>query len=154
MAKKSVEKKTIYPKLLPGQETFSTFDTARILNLNRERLRQWAIWNFIPHGTKVAWGKGYKVVWSRYQLYTISLFQKLMDAGLSRKGGAACIEAVHWDEVKDSDYKYFVLSYSISTKEHKPIFVKKRESLKNLGDEEIAVFINLEEIMRDIDSRV
>ena len=91
MNKKSGKKKTIYPTLLAGQETFSTFDTARILRLKRERLRQWAKWHFIPEGVRVAWGEGYKTVWSKTQIYTIALFKRLVDAGLNRKTAAKCI---------------------------------------------------------------
>ena len=147
-------KKTIYPTLAENQETFSTFDTARILNLKRERLRQWANWGFIPGGMKVAFGKGYKIVWSRFQLYSISLFQKLVDAGLNRKTAATCVEAVDWQEVVSFGQKYLLFAYSTITDEKRIILVKKREALAKMGDEEILVFVNLEQIRRAVDSRI
>lgn len=153
MKKNKQNIKTIYPKLAGGQKTFSTSETARILRLKRERLRQWGVGNFIPSGVRVAWGEGYRTVWSRTQIYTIALFQRLVDAGLNRKTAAACSESVDWVDVTSQNIKYLLYVYHVPSQTKRVAFVEKPETLVKLKDEGVTIFINLEEITRDIDLR-
>ena len=89
MIKDGSRKKAIYSTLAPGEKAFSTFDVSRILNINRERLRQWAKLGFIVEGGRVVYKAGYKTVWGVSGLYGILAFKRLVDAGVRRSEAAS-----------------------------------------------------------------
>jgi hypothetical protein len=64
---------------------FLAADIERILEVKRNRLQQWLERGYIIPSIQVASGHGTRNVWSRNDLYTIALFKKITESGLSRK---------------------------------------------------------------------
>jgi len=144
-----------YPKLLPRQQTFSTFDVLKVLDLKRERLRQWMNHKFIPTGSRVEWGSGSKVVFTKSDLYRTLLFKKLVDAGLNRAVASRYMNHVDWSEVGADGYKFlFVIKYGKSMDDERFVYLRKEESLRHLKDEEQGLFINLAKIVEEIEIKV
>ncbi|MDZ7699505.1 MAG: hypothetical protein U5R49_22065 [Deltaproteobacteria bacterium] len=64
---------------------FLAKDIFDITGVKRNRLQQWLEYGFILPSIQVASGHGSRNIWSREDLYTISLFKKITESGLSRK---------------------------------------------------------------------
>jgi hypothetical protein len=150
---KKPKKKTLYQKLAPGQETYSSFDVSRIVNINRERLREWVKFGFTPIPAKEEEGRC-RLLWGRNDLYSILLFKRLVDSGLRRKDAATYVHHIFWDEVKVRKEKYFLVSYNSSWPEKDFITLDKAKSLRGMKDLDIATYINLGRIIEYIDRRV
>lgn len=69
---------------------FSTFDIGKILNIPRERLKDWMNNGFVKPAIK-AQGKGTKAIFNTENLYEIALFQKMITLGFNRKNAAEFI---------------------------------------------------------------
>jgi hypothetical protein len=70
------------------RDEFSTVDIVKVLEIPRERLRSWMKEGFIQP-TIPARGQGTKAVFSRHDIYSISLFDNLLDAGFRRDVAAS-----------------------------------------------------------------
>ena len=70
------------------RDKFSTLDIVKVLEIPRERLRSWMKEGFVQP-TVPAQGQGTKAVFSRYDIYSISLFDNLLDAGFRREVAAS-----------------------------------------------------------------
>jgi hypothetical protein len=70
------------------RDDFSTLDIVKVLEIPRERLRSWMKEGFI-RPTTPARGQGTKAVFSRKDIYGISLFDNLLDAGFRREVAAS-----------------------------------------------------------------
>jgi len=150
----SKPKKKILPKLPPGQEVFSTFDVIRIIDIERERLREWMKRKFIPAGIKVSWRGRKKVIWGKNDLYSILLFKLLVESGWPRVVAAQDVDRVDWDQVRINKEKHLIVAHNSSTGERMMIYPSTDRSLIGIKDFETATYINLEKITEDIDSRV
>jgi len=151
---KTSKKKTIYPELVPGQEVFSTFDVSRIVDLSRERLREWIKFRFIPGGGRVAWKGSYKRVWGRTALYSILMFKRLVDSGMRRKEAARFVEIVDWRDVKVRQRRYLLVAYNSASQERDFFFAGEKDSMEDIKKMEILGFINLQMIINYIDSKI
>jgi len=69
----------------------STFDVMKILGLERERLRAWLHYEYIPI-KRAASGRGTKAIFSLTNVYNIAIFKKLIEAGLQRGQAKIYIE--------------------------------------------------------------
>ena len=68
-----------------GPEKYSTFNVASILNMKRGRLKNWIEQGFVtPSFTKPHGASGVKALFDRRGLYSIRLFQRFLDLGISR----------------------------------------------------------------------
>jgi hypothetical protein len=65
------------------RDKFSTLDIVKVLEIPRERLRSWMKEGFVE-ATIPAKGQGTKAVFSRYDIYGISLFGDLLRTGFRR----------------------------------------------------------------------
>ena len=83
-----------------AQESFSTFDVVKILDVKRDTLKNWMDGGFIKPYKKTSEGRGpgERSLFSTFQLYLIRLFQVLLYHGLSRKQAAQLIESFSRDE--------------------------------------------------------
>ena len=70
------------------RDKVSTLDIVKVLEIPRERLRSWMKEGFVE-ATIPAKGQGTKAVFSRYDIYGISLFKNLLDAGFRREIAAS-----------------------------------------------------------------
>lgn len=64
---------------------FLAADIEKITGVKRNRLQQWLEREYITPSIQVASGHGTRNIWSRNDLYTIALFKKITESGLSRK---------------------------------------------------------------------
>lgn len=64
---------------------FLAKDVEKITGVKRNRLQQWLERGFIAPSVQVAYGHGTRNIWSTSDLYTIALFKKVTESGLSRK---------------------------------------------------------------------
>ena len=64
---------------------FLAADIEKITGVKRNRLQQWLERGYITPSIQVASGQGTRNIWSRNDLYTIALFKKIIESGLSRK---------------------------------------------------------------------
>jgi len=64
---------------------FLAADIEKITGVKRNRLQQWLEREYIAPSIQVASGHGTRNIWSHNDLYTIALFKKITESGLSRK---------------------------------------------------------------------
>lgn len=77
----------------PLKEAFTTTDIA-LLGIKRERLKEWMLRGFVKPSIESATGAGTKNLFSLWDLYTIQLFQYLVECGFSREDSAARIRSL------------------------------------------------------------
>jgi hypothetical protein len=110
---------------------YSTFDVARILNIQVPRIQEWIRLGFI-FPSQASSGRGSKALFSRQDLYGIRLFIELLDSGLNRADAQWVIDhllevremrlqekPVNWDE------DYLNLSRTTSIKDLSKPFVER-----------------------------
>lgn len=138
--------KTLYSKLLDGQEVFGSFETAFILGIEKQDFRNLMKQGYVPNGSKVQWGNTVRTVFSRFDLYSIALFHWLKRQGISNQNANQIMEFVRWDEVDISLIVYDGFNYlSLNEKWLKSI---------NLRDYDTALFLNLKSLRRKVDIRI
>jgi len=83
-------------KKVTGDEEFSTLDVCKILNLKRERLRDWMNRGFIEPGTYLEQPKTAAdiAVFHREELFRTYLFKVLLEVGYTRKYAAESVKRV------------------------------------------------------------
>lgn len=79
------KQKALYNQLLPGKEVFGSFEAADILNVKRSMINNDMKLGYLPAGTKVEWGRTVRTVFSRQELYWMSLFYQLHAIGLTKR---------------------------------------------------------------------
>lgn len=72
------------------EKEFSTFDVKKILDIKRERLREWMNNKFISP-TQPASGVGTKAIFSILDVYKIGVFKKLVESGINRRKASAWV---------------------------------------------------------------
>jgi len=65
------------------RDEFSTLDIVKALEIQRERLREWMVQEFIKP-TVSASGKGTRALFTRKDVYCVELFRQLVDIGINR----------------------------------------------------------------------
>ena len=149
---------TIYPTLLDGQETYTTTDIQRILDIKKQRLRQWTKLGYVEP-TTASTGSGVKSFFSKFQVYQISLFKKLVELGLNRWISAQFaqkLDFTEWQEVVRGNHKFMVISGTVDRSkdwEDSLSYVFVNEIPADLRDIELALVINLSEIVKDVNSK-
>lgn len=63
---------------------YTTIDIQRILGINRQRLREWIDGDYIMPSINRAYGIGTKNIFSRWDLYGIEIFKKILETDISR----------------------------------------------------------------------
>jgi hypothetical protein len=84
------------------RNTFSSSHIAKSLNIEPERLRQWIRLGFVTPNTP-AKGQGSRGIFTRGDVYTVELFRRLLDLGISRSYAASL------SQVYSVPRRYFVL---------------------------------------------
>jgi hypothetical protein len=82
---------------------FSTLDIVKVLEIPRERLRSWMKEEFVQPSVP-AKGQGTKAIFSRHDVYAVSLFNDLLGAGFRRE-----IAASHMGEFSKVFHKSYEL---------------------------------------------
>ena len=81
----------------PMRNDFSTFDIAKHLGIPRERLKDWMNQGFV-RASIPAQGQGTRAVFTRVDVYSVQLFQTLINHGYQRKVAAQLVEKFVIDE--------------------------------------------------------
>jgi hypothetical protein len=149
----------IYSKLLPGQETYTTSDILRILDIKKQRLRQWTKLGYVEADVQVSTGSGNKSIFSIYQVYQISLFKKFVELGLNRwiSGQfAQKLDYTEWQGIVRGINKFMIISGSVDrSKEWQDsltITLAKKISSR-INDFDLALIINLSAIVEEVNSK-
>ena len=79
------KQKTLYDQLLPGQEVFGSFEAADILKVKRSMINNDMKQGYLPAGARIKWGRTVRTVFSRQEMYLISLFYQLHATGLTKR---------------------------------------------------------------------
>ena len=139
-----------YSVNLDGERIFSTFKVLKILDIKRGRLVQWMKSNFIPKGSRVAWGKGSKTVFGIHDLYTIEAFKLIVEMGMNRIIAAKYADGIEWDYVTKLKVKYLVI---IRDQEDRFFIVREDDKLIHMKEYESAIFLNLGKIVEKINMK-
>lgn len=145
--------KTLYDQLLPGQEVFSSFEAADILTVKRSMINNDMKLGYLPVGTKVKWGRTVLTVFSRQELYWISLFYQLHAIGLTKR---------HADEIvrfiSGHPHDYILLKSSADHDEAAAamhfknyLSVQALDEIKKTG---ATIIINYKKIRLDVDENI
>jgi len=158
---KNKDAETVEGKLLNGMLVFTRPQILKIFDIKKpERFRQWLKLNYIkPHFE--ASGSGTLNYFTKYNLYTIGLFKKLIDLGLNR-----------WVSMKLShefdDMDWHEINYDVPNRPTYMFAYGKVDRAKNwedvmkvryttnvkLQDVEAAIVVNLSEIKKSIDKKI
>jgi hypothetical protein len=117
-------------KLGIEKEVFTTFDIRENLGIKIDRLKDWMNRGFISPSIQKATGQGTKNLFSRWDLYSIKLFQYLIDRGFSRKDAAEsikdfiCLEWPIFNEALGTDHPYVGFVRTIDDKGKSKIVVR------------------------------
>lgn len=76
-------------------ELFSTFEVEKILGTKRSRFQDWIDRGFITPYQKAS-GKGSKAQFTREDMYTLYLFQNLVELGLEREMVARIVNGINF----------------------------------------------------------
>jgi len=86
--------KTFYDPSLGGREHFGSFETADILGVKRSLINNDMKKGYIPYGAKVEWGRTVRTLFSRRDMYLLSLFYELHSAGLSKRNAFRIVQSI------------------------------------------------------------
>ena len=89
-----VKQKAFYNRLLSGQEVFGSFEAADILKVKRSVINNDMKQGYLPPGTKVKWGKTIRTVFSRQEIYWMSLFYQLNTIGLAKRHANEIVKSI------------------------------------------------------------
>jgi hypothetical protein len=89
-----LKQKAFYDRLLLGREVFGSFEAADILKVKRSILNNDMKQGYLPEGTRVEWGKTVRTVFSRQELYWVSLFYQLNAIGLTKRHAHQIVRSI------------------------------------------------------------
>jgi hypothetical protein len=140
---------------------FSTFDVLKILDIKRERLREWVNQGFIKP-TVSAEGQGTKAVFKILDIYKIAVFKKLVEAGINRKKAADLINTNpiinSLEEVRNMNF-ILVLdeenggAWTSYFEPNLPAF-KKEKDISEDSNWNIGILINFKKLRAEIQSSI
>lgn len=76
---------------------FSSTDICQALNIPAGRFREWIVKNFVKPSIKEASGPGRPAVFSRLDVYGISIFHKLLKFGVNREQASRIAKSFLWE---------------------------------------------------------
>jgi hypothetical protein len=136
-----------------GQEYFGSFETADLLGVKRSRINNDMKQGYLPHGKKVKWGRTVRTLFSRRDLYLLSLFYELHSTGLSRRHAFKIVQ-----NIDNAPHDYIILK--TPKKPDDPadrlhfknyLSVQALDEIKKNG---ATLIINYKKIKQDIDDRL
>jgi hypothetical protein len=147
------KQKALYNRLLPGQEVFGSFEAADILSIKRSLINNDMKQGFFPDGTKVKWGRTVRTVFSRQELYWMSLFYELHRMGLNKRQANEIVQRIR-GEVHD----FILLTPSIHQDEPAGRLQFKNyltaQALDKIKNARATILINYKQIRQDLDKRI
>lgn len=131
------------------EKAYSTFDVMRILEIDRECLREWVKRGYIVPSIQQSSGRGTKALFSRTDLFRIAIFQKAVQSGLSRGLAYLFVKWFKDQSIRDAERNPETTRYIIfrsSDKDERGLDVS-REGIRYVGrpeDKDINIFDILE----------
>jgi hypothetical protein len=104
-----INKQSASTKLDEDSFVFTSFEVMEIIGIARGRYNQWYAGNYLPSGKKERWGERTKTFYSYMDLYSIALFKKLVDLGLSRESSCKLYKGIDWKKVMCHKFRYFII---------------------------------------------
>jgi hypothetical protein len=108
---------------------------------------------FLPDGTKVKWGRTVRTVFSRQELYWMSLFYELHRMGLNKRQANEIVQRIR-GEVHD----FILLTPSIHQDEPAGRLQFKNyltaQALDKIKNARATILINYKQIRQDLDKRI
>ncbi len=86
------------------EKQYSTLDIVRILDIPRERLREWLNRGFIRPSIQEAKGPGTKALFSHEDLHRILLFKQLLENGLSRELASSAVDKLSPEDIDRGEF--------------------------------------------------
>ena len=108
---------------------FLAADVEKITGVKRQRLEQWLSRGFIAPSIQAASGHGSRNIWSRNDLYTIALFKKITESGLSRKMVSDFLSAGIVGRKKVNDVMFMLYMRKEGKRKGSAIYFKKGEDI-------------------------
>ena len=148
-----VKQKAFYNRLLPGQEVFGSFEAADILKVKRSVINNDMKQGYLPAGTKVKWGKTVRTVFSRQEIYWMSLFYQLNTIGLTKRHANEIVKSIC------SEPHDFILLKSSADRGENVAAINFKNYLSVQALDEIKktgaiIIINYKKIRQDLDENI
>jgi hypothetical protein len=135
---------------------FKSPDVQRILNIKKERIRQWLKLGYIKPSIKASTGPGTDNIFSGMDLLNISLFKKLTDFGLNRWISSQYILKMKigkWNKIIYGEAKYLLVLGNIDRKKQldKTVTIELVKYLPHsIDDYDIAFAVNLLTLIKKV----
>jgi hypothetical protein len=137
------------------EKEFSTFDVMKLLDIKRERLREWMNKDFIMP-TIPADGVGSKAIFSILDIYKIAVFKILVDAGMNRRKASVWIkENPRLGNQRDAEKLTYVIVFEEEGGGRWESFLepgpwKMEQMMKKNTDWDIGIMINFKRIRNQV----
>lgn len=137
---------------------FSTLDIVKLLNIPRERLREWIDRHYVRPSIKEAEGHGRKALFSLADLYRIEIFNRLTNVGLHRVVGVALTNYLEEEVLLRDDIYHYSFSRA-KRKEKGRGFgvvgeVSGQYSSKELAEDDLHIIISLKRVREMVNAAV
>ena len=137
---------------------FSTLDIVKLLNIPRERLREWIDRRYIRPSIKEAEGHGRKALFSLADLYRIEIFNRLTNVGLHRVVGLALTNFLKEEILLRDDIYHYVFARP-KNKERGKVFEimysdSPKSSRKELAGDDLHIIISIKRVREMVNAAV
>lgn len=145
--------KSFYDPSQGGQEHFGSFEAADILGLKRSMINNDMKQGYLPYGTKRKRGRSVRTLFSRRDLYLLSLFYELHSTGLSKRQAFKIVQSI-----ANEPHDYIILKTPgkpenradrLHFKDY--LSVQALDEIKKSG---ATIIINHKKIRQDVDNRL
>jgi hypothetical protein len=145
--------KTAYNSSQIGQGNFGSFETADILGIKRSTINNDMKQGYLPYGTKNKRGRSVRTLFSRRDIYLLSLFYELHSTGLSKGHAFKIVQSI-----ANEPHDYIILKTpgkpegpagQLHFKDY--LSVQVLDEIKKSG---ATLIVNYKKIKQDIDNRL
>jgi len=145
--------KSFYGPSQGGQEYFGSFEAADILGIKRSRINNDMKQGYLPYGTKRKRGRSVRTLFTRRDLYLLSLFYELHATGLSKRQAFKIVQSI-----ASEPHDYIILKTPGKPKSQSDrlhfkdyLSVQALDEIKKSG---ATLIINHKKIRQDVDIRL
>ena len=145
--------KAVYDSSQIDQESFGSFETADILGIKRSMINNDMKQGYLPYGTKNKRGRSVRTLFSRRDLYLVSLFYELHSTGLSKRQAFDVVQTI-----ANEPHDYIILKTpgksqgpadTLYFKDY--LSVQVLDEIKKSG---ATLIVNYKKIKQDVDNRL
>lgn len=145
--------KSAYDSSQIGQENFGSFKTADILGVKRSMINNDMKQGYLPHGTKIKRGRSVRTLFSRSDIYLLSLFYELHSTGLSKHQAFKIVQSI-----ANEPHDYIILktpgrSDGPADRLHFKDYLSV-QVLDEINKNGATLIVNYKKIKQDVDNRL